>query len=378
MRNNDINDLVAMFKNFSEKEQSELVDRIVSMMNDVKKNGIEAGCGSIVKEHTFKSNRPDCPRCKAKSNMGYILKRGFDKGAQRYYCKCCGKYFVATTNTVFENTQKSSGVWKKFIHMTIKGESIRSCAAECKICIQTAFTWRHKVLNAFKVHQDSLSMNGEIEADETLFRVSFKGNHIKGSFKNRKRLPGMSNNLPRESFKRGSDNRSKSPYDKACVFCMVKNGNEMYCAEVPGVGFMKPNMLDATLAKHVIKDESIVIADQYKVTWNYLQENGYEHVILAGNTMKNSRYHKPEIKGEYHLQHVNAMHHHIRDFIKNYSGVSTKYLPNYVALYTWLKNISANKQKKKAKEVSLYRVSSPDCYITRKSIEAMPAIPMCA
>lgn len=37
MRNNDINDLVVMFKNFSEKEQSELVDRIVSMMNDVKK-----------------------------------------------------------------------------------------------------------------------------------------------------------------------------------------------------------------------------------------------------------------------------------------------------------------------------------------------------
>ena len=41
MRNNDINDLVAMFKNFSEKEQSELVDRIVSMMNDVKKTELK-------------------------------------------------------------------------------------------------------------------------------------------------------------------------------------------------------------------------------------------------------------------------------------------------------------------------------------------------
>ena len=378
MRNNDINDLVAMFKNFSEKEQSELVDRIVSMMNEVKKNGFENGCGSIVKEHTFKNNRPDCPRCKAKSNMGYILKRGFDKGVQRYYCKNCGRYFVATTNTVFENTQKSPDTWKKFVHMTIAGKSIRACAEECKLCIQTAFTWRHKILNAFKVHQDSLTMNSKIEVDEMFFPVSFKGNHIKGSFNNRKRLPGMSNNLPRKSFKRGSDNKSKSSNDKACVFCMVKNGNEMFCAEVPGVGYMKANMLDNTLAKHIVKDDSVVVADQYKVTWNYLEENGYDHIILAGNTMKDSRYHKPEIKGEYHLQHVNAMHRHIRAFLKHYCGVSTKYLPNYVALYTWLKNVTANKKKKKINEISLSRASTPDCYITRRDIESMPAIPMCA
>lgn len=378
MRSNDINNLVAMFKNFSEKEQSMLVDKIINMMGEIKKTKEDHSCSNIVKEYTFKSSRPDCPRCRAKSDMGYILKRGFDNGVQRYYCKNCGKYFVATTNTVFENTQKSPDTWKKFIHMTITGKSIRACVAECNICTQTAMTWRHKILNAFKVHQDTLSMNGKIEVDEMFFPVSFKGNHIKGSFAGRKRLPGMSNNLPRKSFRRGSDNKSNAHSDKACVFCMIKNGNELFYAEVPGVGFMKPDMLDATLAKHVNKDGSVVIADQYRITQKYLEENGYEHVILSGNTAENTRYHRPEIKGEYHLQHVNAMHRHIRAFMKPYCGVSTKYLPNYIALYTWLKNIAANKKKNKAVEMSIYRASTSDCYISRRSIEAMPAIPMCA
>ena len=53
--------------------------------------------------------------------------------------------------------------------------------------------------------------------------------------------------MPRESYKRGSDNTSKSSKDKACVFCMVKNGNEGYYAVVPGIGFMDADKLDATL-----------------------------------------------------------------------------------------------------------------------------------
>ena len=87
----------------------------------------------------------------------------------------------------------------------------------------------------------------------------------------------------------------------------------------------------------------------------------------------------PEICGEQHIQHVNSMHRHLRLFLAKYYGVSTKYLENYVALYTWLKNISINsKQKKHIEKITVGRVAVSDCYITRDEIEARPALPMCS
>ena len=80
---------------------------------------------------------------------------------------------------------------------------------------------------------------------------------MKGSFNDaRRRALGVDNNLPRESFKRGTDNRSKTANDKACVFCMIKNGNESFYASVPGTGYMLPSMLDKTIGKHVEKEDA--------------------------------------------------------------------------------------------------------------------------
>ena len=84
-----------------------------------------------------------------------------------------------------------------------------------------------------------------------------------------------------------------------------------------------------------------------------------------------------QVRGDKHLQHVNAMHMHIRRFLRTYCGVSTKYLENYVSLFVWLKNIAARKQKKQTHKVSVSRLSASDCYISHKGLEAFPAIPRC-
>ena len=72
------------------------------------------------------------------------------------------------------------------------------------------------------------------------------------------------------------------------------------------------------------------------------------------------------------------MHRHIRQFLSGYSGVSSKYLENYVALYVWLKSVDIRKQKRAADKVSVARVSEPDCYISRKALENRPSVPKCA
>lgn len=377
MAKKEYNELLKKLNNLSTKELKKIVSDIISSLENCSNR--KNGCESMVLEHRSINDKPDCPRCKAQAALGCIVKRGTKHGAQQYYCKSCGRHFLATTNTVFAHTHKESETWEKYIYSTIRGDSLKVCAAECNISERTAFRWRHKFLNALRVHQESSMLSGTIEMDEMLIPISYKGNHISGGFNDTRRSGrGVCNNLPRKSYKRGSDNKSASSKDKACVCCMTRNGNEGYFAVVPGVGFMRPDMLDKTVGKHIDKESSMMIVDNYKVTTNYLADHNYRYMSLLSNTSDNTRDHKPEIKDGYHLQHVNSFHYHLRKFLAKYCGVSTKYLENYVSLFVWIKNTGALKQKRQIHKLSITRASNADCYITQRELDARPAVPMCA
>ena len=117
---------------------------------------------------------------------------------------------------------------------------------------------------------------------------------------------------------------------------------------------------------------------EHKGTKKYFEYNNYKYMILKSNTSENPHGHKPEVIDGMHLQHVNAMHHHLRDFLRPYCGVSTKYLSNYISLFIWLKSLGVMKKAKSANTVSMARVTTPDCYVSRKALNSRPAVPQCA
>jgi hypothetical protein len=43
--------------------------------------------------------------------------------------------------------------------------------------MSTAFAWRHKILDTLSELTEKTYLTGVVEADETFFNVSFKGNH---------------------------------------------------------------------------------------------------------------------------------------------------------------------------------------------------------
>ena len=375
------NEALEFVLGMSSSERQRFVDQVLQMMqreNITQKNN----CEGIVRG--VRGDRPDCPHCYAKASDGHISKSGFNKGGvQRFVCKKCGRIFVATTNTAFAHTRKSADVWRKFVELTLTGRSLAYCSQRCDISIQTAFTWRHKVLDAIRTYlQRTLQkeqLSGRIEIDEMFLPLNYKGNHVKGAIGTRRIRPrGADNGLPRRSFKRGTDNKPKSNKERACVFCMVGNCNQSFYGAVPGVGAMLPNMLDATLAKVVDKDSSVILADQYKVTRDYLETNKYLYITLAANTSDNPHDHKAEIQGENHLQHVNAMHRLIRLFLKPYLGVSSKYLENYVSLYVWIRSLRAKQEEWKIHEETLSLSSAPNSYVSWAELKSRPAIPCCA
>ena len=376
MKNTATNEVMALIGTLSTEERKALVDRILNMMNDPDN---KPSCNELVLE---KKNgvKPDCPHCGGAAAAGNIIKRGYNRnGSQRFYCKACGRLFVPTTGTAFAYTHKDADLWRKFIALTIEGATLAVCARECRIAYQTAFTWRHKVLNVFRAAQEDITMTGWVEADELLIPLSYKGNHIKGRVGERRtRGEGVDTRMPREAYKRGTDNKVRSSKERACVFCMVENANQSFYAAVPGIGYMNENMLNATIGKRVDRSSAIMLVDQYRTTLNYLNDNNYQSVALASNTSDNPHEHKPEVRGEnreIHLQHVNAMHTYLRKFIKDYRGVSSKYLGNYVAMYTWLKNSNNLRNRRNASGDAEARAVRGDCYITQREIESMPMVP---
>ena len=367
--------------NLSEAEMDALVQELMEKLGKAKtkkKTSSFKGtrCDKLITKKA--SNRPNCPVCGAKADLGFIVKSGMHRGSQRYLCKCCKKKFVPTTNTAFARTRKSAETWRKFIEMTLSRKSLAECAEACDICIQTAFNWRHKIMNVFVVNQNATKMSGNVEADEMQLAISFKGNHVQGNFGNRKIVPGVINDMPREAFERGTDNKSRSSKDKACIFCMVQDGNKAFYAAVPGVGFMTEPMLNATVAKHINKENTLMLVDDYHVTRKYLEDNGYAHMILKSNVSDNPKGHKVEVKDGMHIQHANNMHSQIRRFLKPYYGVSSKYLAHYVAMFTWLKTINRTKHRQSIDEISISRAATSDCYIPASSFKNRPMIPTCA
>ena len=379
-----VENLMNLAAGLTAEQKEELVNGIMDMLNanlyadksftDYSKS---SSCNLMVIDNV--GRRPDCPHCGAKAKDGFIIKKGFKKDVQRFKCKHCGKLFVPTTNTVFEGTRKSADTWKKFIELTISGATLETCVYKCDICMQTAFVWRHKLLEVFITNQSKTLLSGDIQIDEKLVPISFKGNHAKGHFHKSGDIYSIEErNMPRKAYKRGSDNRPKSSTERACVFCMVQNGGKNYFAAVAGTGYMNDAMLDENFAPHIIKGKSTILTDKQKATCKYLKENDYKYEEFLSNTSDDYTKHKPEIKEDLHLQHVNGMHSHMDTYLKPYRGISTKHLNGYVSMFVWMKQAVAKHQKRKVYTITELKASTAGCYIKSKEISAKPAVPNAA
>lgn len=107
--------------------------------------------------------------------------------------------------------------------------TLRESAERCGIHYNTAFFWRNKILNYLR-EEDTLSLGGIVESNETYFTLSFKGNHKRG----------LSSEL-------------------ACVSCSVDRQSHSF-GKVAGTGRIGLSELDSVLSDRVLSG-SILCTD---------------------------------------------------------------------------------------------------------------------
>ena len=112
-----------------------------------------------------------CPHCDAPKNC--FGSWGQSHGFKRYRCKSCGRTFNSLTGTALAHLRKREQ-WECFAQALIEGVSVRDAARRCQIDKNTAFLWRHRFLKYAAGHRATHEV-GIVEADETFFLESFKG-----------------------------------------------------------------------------------------------------------------------------------------------------------------------------------------------------------
>ena len=98
----------------------------------------------------------------------------------------------------------------------------------------------------------------------------------------------------------------------------------------------------------------------------FAKENGNALVQIKGG--------KGTVKGIYHIQHLNAYHSNLKNFIGQFKGISSKYLNNYLV---WNNEVERRKNGFAEKAVAvLQQVASAIFEETCSALFLRPAVPL--
>ena len=241
-----------------------------------------------------------CPHCTSES----VVKFGFSSGSQRFRCKDCRKTFNSLTGTPFSRLRNKEKLLENAACM-VDGLSVRKTAARMGISVRKAFRWRHKFLG-FLNTQKPLALSGVVEADETFFPVSYKG---------------QKKGRPRMAKKRSGKTRDGAGTEKTPVVVAVQRGTQVTFDQVLPAATAK----DLTQAlKPVLGKDAVLSTDGNAAYWTVAKELEVESGFFI------SAYHGKGGNGTWHVQSVNRYDSSLKGWMARFRGVATKYLANYL------------------------------------------------
>ena len=259
-----------------------------------------------------------------------VIKDGLHKGKQRFYCKACKKTFGERTNTIMFSSKRPFEKWMQFAWCLVRGFSLNRCHEEVGISVRTAFFWRHKLMRTNGKIMKSDQVDGVVEADETYFLESFKGQK-NADWKI----------IGRQPFKRGGSATKRGvSSEQVCVICSLDRLGHIL-SDVVGKSRPTQASVDKFFAGRITPD-SILCTDTQNSFAAFARTIGIQ--IKQIPTGK----HKIDI---YHIQHVNSYHSSLKGWMLRFKGVSTKYLNNYLYWFKWITSHKGLRERDNAHQI---------------------------
>lgn len=297
------NEILKAAAKLTDEEKDKLANELINILQ----GEYEVGVLQTQQEQT---SPPSCPHCQSPQ----VIRRGSVNGRQKYTCKACKKHFSATTGTVMYHLKEYEKMGK-YIRYMLEGMSLRELAEAVGLSLQTTFDWRHKILTALSTTSFD-QFEGIVEMDEFYLHYSQTGD----------------DKLDRPPRKRGSQKGKRGISNDLVNILVVYDRTNHLELRVGSRGYLRHDRVKELLSER-IKEESVVCSDMHKGLRSFIKELKVSHITINAGK-------KEYVKGIYHIQHVNSLVADIRCWIRQFKGVATKYLQNYMSWFNMLHQIS--------------------------------------
>jgi transposase-like protein len=262
-----------------------------------------------------------CPHC---NTPGAYIHARDKNGRQRFRCRAqeCRRTFNILTGTPMARARKPEK-WGRYLGCMTDHLSVRRII-EIGIGVNhvTVWRWRHRFLKA-AIQDNTPVLSGVIEADETFFVRSFKGER-----------GWMRGRPPEHRAARPSGWGAVHPglgMGQVAVLTALDSAGGIYEVALPGLRNVAAEM------RGRIGEGSVLCSDGAHGYKRAAREAGAEHRTVKPMT-RVSIAHKAEPRPTKHRQHgvlglgrVNAHHGQLKVFINGRCrGVASKYLPAYL------------------------------------------------
>lgn len=325
---------------------SDKVDQILKMMNKLSESekeelfslapqiikGFSSPQREMAKEDLVTKNNTKAVLC-VYCSSDKIRSYGAYRGRKRYKCLSCSRTFNDLTGSAISGTHHPDK-WRAFVDCMATGLSVAKTADKVGISVPTAFTWRHKLLEKYE-KEAGMRLQGIIEADETFFLFSEKGN--KNVSKCRK---------PR---KRGGKAKKRGISDEQVPVIVGCDRKGNVILGVAGRGRISMAAIENILNNY-IDSEVTLCTDAHRSFKAYAK--AYDLSYVALNISGGRRV----VRKKYHIQNVNSFHSRLKRWMLRFNGVSTKYLQNYM---NWFSLLEETKVEFKNQTVEFMKRSVP-------------------
>ena len=245
-----------------------------------------------------------CPRCTGTRHY----RHGQANHLQRYRCRDCGRTFNDLSGTPLARLRMREK-WFDYLGALRESKAVRTAAVETGVHRNTAFRWRHRFLHWVK-HDLPQRLNGIVEADEMFILESQKG----------------SRKLDRAPRKRGGRARKRGISNELDCILVARDRSRQTIGALVGRGALKLAQLERHLLPKL--DEHVLLVSDSNAAYRaFSRKHGIPHQAVNLRAGQRVRHHAA---GAIHVQHINAYHQRLRQWLARFRGVASRYLPNYL------------------------------------------------
>ena len=203
--------------------------------------------------------------------------------------------------------------WAAQTAAMLAGESLAKAAKRCGVAASTAFRWRHRFLQAPALDKPT-KLTGIVEADETFILESFKGKR---------------SGLPRPARKRGGK-AAKRGLSREQIPILVARDRTGHTTDA-----VLPRLSRAAITAAldgVVTTDNQLCCDGGKAIVGFARKQA-----IACSILPKPGGPRPEAPN-LHINNVNAYHSRLKEWLRPFHGVATKYLNRYLG---WRRSLEA-------------------------------------